>query len=329
MRRSIAIVLALVVLGAGAFIWRFAPRAVTVTGGQFPEELVYVRASDDVVNGGVMFRAPQTGSKPIAIVWMHGWGVNFYSPTYVNIGRRLAERGFTTIAINTRMHDIGTIEKEPFGKRVRGGGYWGVPSNETKDVAAWMDFVAQQGFTKVVLVGHSAGWATVRSYQAETQDHRVAGVVLASGQARRGSDDTDPGLVAQAAKLVADGRGEELLHLPNPSFPSYVSAATYLDVSKTRADMRDFFGEQTPNPGVTRIQCPILAFFGTRESDVGSEADLKVLKSSVERQARHPKVTTAVIAGADHMYTGEEAQVAQTIAAWAGQLPQLSANTNR
>ena len=68
-------------------------RRVTLSTGQFPEELVYVRSSDDVVNGGVMFKPPKDARKPVAIVWMRGWGVNFYSPTYVNIGRRLAEGG--------------------------------------------------------------------------------------------------------------------------------------------------------------------------------------------------------------------------------------------
>jgi pimeloyl-ACP methyl ester carboxylesterase len=247
---------------------------------------------------------------------MHGWGVNFYSPTYVNIGRRLAERGFTTVTINTRMHDIGTIEGFRFGKRVRGGGVWGVTSDEAKDVSAWMDFVERQGFSKVVLVGHSAGWATVRAYQADAQDPRVVGLVLASGQARGGSNATDPQLLTQATTLISDGRGEDLLRLPNRSFPSFVSAATYADLAKVPAEMLDFFGEHTQNPGVTRIQCPILAFFGTRESDVGTEADLAVLKSSVDRQRRHPKVTTATIGGADHMYTGEESQVAALIATW-------------
>jgi len=89
-----------------------------------------VRSSDDVVNGGAMFRPSKEAAKPIAIVWMHGWGVNFYSPIYVNIGRRLAERGFTTVAINTRMHDIGTIETYRFGKRIRGGGYWACPARK-------------------------------------------------------------------------------------------------------------------------------------------------------------------------------------------------------
>ena len=314
----VAVAVATGLAGAGLLIWKqLAPRPVTLTTGQFPEELVYVRSSDGVVNGGAMFKPPKNVAKSIAVVWMHGWGVNFYSPTYVMIGRHLAERGLTTITINTRMHDIGTIEGFRFGKRVRGGGYWGVPSDEVKDLAGWMDFVERQGFAKVVLVGHSAGWATVRAYQAEIQNPRVVGIVLASGQARGGSDATDSQLLAQANKLIADGRSEDLLRLPNPAFPSFVSAATYADIAKAPASMLDFFGERTPNPGVTRITCPILAFFGTRESDVGTEADLAVLKSSVDRQPKHPKVTTAMIGGADHMYTGEEAQVAQTIAAWA------------
>jgi pimeloyl-ACP methyl ester carboxylesterase len=321
MRRLVAIVAALLVLGAGVLVWqRYATRAITATSGKFPEELVYVQANDGIVNGGAMFRPPKESAKPIAIIWIHGWGANFYYPTYTMIARGLAERSFTSITVNTRMHDIGTIETWRFGKRVRGGGYWGVPSEEIKDVAAWMDFVEHQGFSKVVLVGHSAGWATVRSYQADTQDPRVAGLVLASGQARAGSNSLDPELVAQAAKLVADGRGEDLLRLPNRSFPSFVSAATYLDDSKALAEMLDFFGEHTTNPGVARIRCPILAF-GTRESDVGTEADLQVLKSSTARQPRRPaSVTTAMISGADHMYTGEEAQVAQTIATWADRL---------
>lgn len=314
-RGIVAIVAASLVSSVALVVWRFAPRSVTVTGGQFPEELVYVRSSDDVVNGGVMFKPASHVAKPVAIIWMHGWGVNFYSPTYVNVGRRLAERGFTTVAINTRMHDIGTIEKFG-GKRVRGGGYWGVPSDEIKDVTAWVDFVEHQGFSKLVLVGHSAGWATIRAYQATVQDSHVVGLVVASGQARAGIDESRPELVAEARKMIDEGRPEDLLRLPNPSFPSFVSAATYLDISKAPPDLLDFFGERTSNPGVSRIRCPILAFFGTRESDVGTEADLGALKSSVDRLPTHPKVTTAMIGGADHMYTGEESQVAQVIATW-------------
>jgi hypothetical protein len=97
--------------------------------GKFPEQLVYVRSADDVVDGGVLFTSTNSPSKPLAIIWVHGWGVNFYAPSYVGIGRALAERGFPTISVNTRMHDIGNVEKYTLlGKRVRGGGYWASPA---------------------------------------------------------------------------------------------------------------------------------------------------------------------------------------------------------
>jgi hypothetical protein len=156
----------------------------------------------------------------------------------------------------------------------------------------------------------------VRAYQAERQDRRVVGIVFASGQVQPASESADQKLVDQANRLVSDGNGEDLLRLPNPSFPSFISAATFLDDHNTPRDVGDFFGVQTENPAVTRVSCPILAFFGTR-GDVGTEADLEVLKASVERQRSGPRRVTAVmIEKADHMYTGEEQQVAQVVSGW-------------
>lgn len=153
---------ALVVAGAGALIWQqVGPRAVTVTVGQFPEQLVYVRSDDDIVNGGEMFAPSADSSGNIAIIWIHGWGANFYEPTYVMIARRLAERGLTTVVANTRMHDLGNVAGWQGDKRIRGGGYWGVASEQARDIAAWIDFAESHGFKDVVLVGHSAGWAAV------------------------------------------------------------------------------------------------------------------------------------------------------------------------
>jgi pimeloyl-ACP methyl ester carboxylesterase len=320
-RQLTAIAALLALLGITFVLWqRYGPRAVTVTAGKFPEELVYVRSKDDIINGGAIFTPPKNSAKPIAVIWIHGWGVNFYYPTYVMIGRALAERGYTCITANTRMHDLGNVTGWRGDKRIRGGGYWGVASEEVRDLAAWIDFVTDRGFQKVVLVGHSAGWAAVRLYQAEKLDPRVVGVVLASGAVRAETRPTDPEQLAQATRLMADGRGDDLVRDPKRSFPSFISAATFLDIANTPPEFKDFFGVQTPNPAVTRIYCPLLAFFGTRE-DVGTEADLKLLKSSIQRQPSGPsRVNTVMIQHADHMYTGEEAQVAQTIAQWADSL---------
>ncbi len=318
----ITIAAVLVLLGASYLLRQWwMPGAVDVTPGKFPEELVYARSEDDIFNGGAIFAPPKALAKPIAVIWIHGWGVNFYQPTYVMIGRALAERGYTCITANTRMHDIGFNIREQGGRRIRGGGYWGVTSEQARDLAAWIDFADGRGFSKVVLVGHSAGWAAVRQYQSERQDQRVAGVVLASGAIRADLSKPDAAMLAQATRLVADGHGDDLLRIPNRRFPSFISAATFLDIANTPPEQQDFFGVQTPNPGVTRIRCPLLAFFGTREPDIGGAADLELLTSAVRRQSGGPsRVKTVMIQHADHMYAGEEAQVAQTIAEWADTL---------
>src|SRR5262249_39670436 len=148
-------------------------------------------------------------------------------------------------------------------------------------------------------------------------DPRVVGVVLASGMVGADTFLPDPDLVAQAKRLVAEGRGEDLLRLPNSSFPSFVSAATYLDTASPPADQKDFFGVNFPEPGVKRLRCPILGFFGTR-GDVGGERDLEVLRNGVHKYSQLPaSVETVMIRNADHMYAGQEAQVAEVIAKWA------------
>jgi pimeloyl-ACP methyl ester carboxylesterase len=285
--------------------------------GKFPEQLVYVRSADDVVDGGILFTSTDSRSKPLAIIWVHGWGANFYTPSYVGIGRALAERGFPTISVNTRMHDIGNVEKYTLlGKRVRGGGYWGITSEDERDIAAWIDYAQQLGYSRVVLVGHSAGWASVAHYQADSQDRRVAGVVLASPGVGYSPQPDDPQLLAQAKKLVDEGAGDDLIRLPNRAYPSFVSAATQLDVANTPRQYKDFFGTQTPDAAITRVTCPVLAFYGSKD-DIGGEKDLALLTSSVRRLAHGPdRVDTAMIARGNHEYVGEETQVAQVITRW-------------
>jgi pimeloyl-ACP methyl ester carboxylesterase len=320
-RRLVATAVLVALLAIAFLLWRGSlPRPERMTVGKFPEQLVYVRSKDDVVDAGAIFTPPKDLAKPIAVIWIHGWGVNFYSPTYVAIGRALAECGYTTISGNTRMHDLGNVEAWRGEKRIRGGGYWGVESEEVRDLAAWIDFAEDRGFKKVVLVGHSAGWAAVRKYQAETQDERVVGVVLASGAVRAETRPTDPDQLAQATRMMAESRPDDLVRDPKRSFPSFISAATLMDIANTPPEFKDFFGMQTPNPAVTRIRCPLLAFFGTHD-DVGTAADLELLKSSIHRQSTGPnRVDTAMVDHADHMYQGEEAQVAQIIAKWADSL---------
>jgi pimeloyl-ACP methyl ester carboxylesterase len=320
-RRLTALVAVLALLGSVFFLRQGSIQAAgKETAGKFTEELVHVRSDDGFTHGGAIFAPPKESAKRAAVIWIHGSGVNFYYPTYVGICRSFAGRGYTCISVNTRMHDLGTIAGWQGEKRIRGGGYWGLNSEQDRDIAAWIDLAKDRGFSEIVLAGHSAGSTAARAYLADKQDRRVVGMVYASGAIRPIRRELDPDLLAQAKKLVADGRGEDLLRFPNRPSPAFVSAATYLDLAQVPPD-KDFFGVEKSNPGVARIRCPILAFYGTKEPDIGTPADLELLKTCVKRLPSGPaRVDTAVIENASHMYDGQEAQVAEVIAKWADSL---------
>ena len=300
--------------------WQFEKRKPLVQRASLPEEVVFVRSADDVVNGGVMFTPKKNDTKQAAIIWIHGWGVNFYSPTYITIGRALTARGFTCIVGNTRMHDLGNVEKYKWGKRVRGGGYWGVASDEVNDLAAWIDLAESQGFSQVILVGHSAGWAAVRRYQAEKQDKRVIGLVSASGSLYPDTRQVDSVQLEQALKMMDNDEPEDLIKDPKRSFPSFISAATFMDITNAPLEYKDFFGFSYTNPGITKIECPLLTFFGS-DDDVGNRAELEAVQSTMRKQPNLKcKVTTTIIENADHMYNGEEELVSEIIATWANDI---------
>ena len=230
----------------------------SLISSSLPEQIVFAPSDDNVLNSGVLFTPAGQTAKPIAIIWIHGWGANFYQPQYVLIGRALARRGVLTIVANTRMHDIANVQQYRDGRRIRGGGYWGIPSEQVKDIAGWISVLEKQGFNRVVLVGHSAGWAAVRAYQAERQDSRVVGLVLASGQIQPPQPDQQLLKQAEEARqFIKDGRGDDLLRIPNRSFPSFISAATFDDDFGTPAELVDFFGVRAATPAITRVSCPI------------------------------------------------------------------------
>jgi dienelactone hydrolase len=89
-----------------------------------------------------------------------------------------------------------------------------------------------------------------------------------------------------------------------------------MDIVNTPPEYKDFFGIKNDNAGVTKIHCPILAFYGSRD-DVGNETELERLKTSIKKRSEGPtSVTITMITSADHMYTGEEKQVANVITRW-------------
>jgi dienelactone hydrolase len=98
----------------------------------------------------------------------------------------------------------------------------------------------------------------------------------------------------------------------SPAGAGTLSAETYL--SWRHSDF-DTYGVDRADPPISRVRCPILALYGTDEAWVGGAEDLELIRRNATATAR---VDTQMIEGADHVYTGHEATVAQVIGAWLG-----------
>jgi pimeloyl-ACP methyl ester carboxylesterase len=189
------------------------------------------------------------------------------------------------------------------------------------DIGAWIDWTLGLGFERVVLLGHSFGGPKVVYYQAQRQDSRVVGIVCASpGSAHAGQPRfaVSPEVYDLAERMVAEGRGQDLLPWGTYGGVSNgaISAQTCLDWAPAHRAQGDVFGVFTEQPAIGRIRCPIFAFYGTDEADEGGPAELE----RIRRGATAANVETRMFAGADHLYTGHESEIADAVAAWLGTL---------
>lgn len=272
------------------------------------EQLVDATTEDGVLLDGAVIRPAGANVNPLGVVWTHGFTGVFNEPFLLKVGRALAGLGFTLVTGNNRGHNCGAMLARTNGQPLLAGGWWEQIEQSPYDVAAWIDFAAGLGFQRVALLGHSLGALKVPYYQAQRQDPRVAGVIVASPPLRAGnlSEQT----VGQAEALVAQGRGTELLPWGGPGGFSAMSAQTCLSWTRT---LPAVYREGAPHPAISQIRCPVFALYGSQEEQVGTAADLDTIRRAAHAAAR---VETRMVEGADHLYTGHETEVAAALAPW-------------
>jgi pimeloyl-ACP methyl ester carboxylesterase len=274
----------------------------------YRETILFTESEDGLGLTGLLIE-PSSGQGAPSLLWVHGNTGSFADWPYVQVGRAIAARGLPVLSVDTRGHHISASLYSEDGREVAGGSGWERLEDAPLDIGPWVEELARRGARRVVLAGHSQGAAKAVAYAAERADPRVAGLVLASPSLR---GHWPPELAAEAERLVAAGSPDTLLQ-PLRDAPWYQLSAANL-VSRERMLARTY-AAQDGAPLIGRVACPILAFFGTG-GDVGGEEDLALIRSSA-RAAR--RVDTALIPGADHVYTAVEDVVGTQIAAWAAE----------
>jgi pimeloyl-ACP methyl ester carboxylesterase len=281
------------------------------------EEIVWIKTEDGIQHDGVVIR-PTGTPNGTAVVWMHGFTGHFSEPHQIRIGRYLAERGYTFVSGDNRGHHFGADLGEWEGPFRIGGAWWELVSESSLDIKAWLDFASTTlAPQRLVLAGHSYGAVKVTWYQGERQDPRLAGLISASGPVRPPGQRPELGgePLALARRMVAEGRGLDLLPFGSTGRPGSLSAQTVVD----RADsLVDTYGMEGGDSPLGKVRCPLLAILGTKEPRIGAPEDLETLKRNARSSAR---ADTALIEGANHLYQGREEAVARVIYDWLGKLP--------
>ena len=284
----------------------------------FPAEIVRVDTADDITLTGMVIRPGGGTPRPLPIIWTHGYTGNFHEDTTCRMGPEFAARGFTVISGDGRGHDFGVVLRKR-GPEVRGqetwlgGAGWEKFSESVHDIDAWITFATTElGFPGVILLGHSYGGTKVVNYMGKRQDPRVRGLIAASPGPHLRDYEVWKDARPLALQMAAEGRGQQLM----PAAPGQhgISAAAFLD----RWDYNlDVFGAHTPNASITKVRCPFLVWYGTKETWL---ADPTVLEFIQKQATASSRVEAHVIAGADHWYQQTEQAVADIVAAWAESL---------
>lgn len=286
--------------------------------------LVETTTKDKLIHQGIFFKPSQPGKK--AILWVHGLASTFYSnvPLFTEFSKQCEKRGTGFASFNNRGHDIVTgIKKvDPSSDKgyTRIGGGAGIETfkDSVYDIEAGVAFLQDQGFSKVIVVGHSTGSNKTCYYAATQTNEDIEGFVLAGPV----SDLNAPGVdyagvtknIQKVKTYIKKGKGDVLLEgfYDLPLTPKrYVS----LFDETSNEDMFDYFGSgKKLKSFLSKIRKPLLIILGEKDEYLNKPAGnaLKIF----DRYTVSPKYQSVVIHDGLHSFNGKERQFVHTILQW-------------
>jgi pimeloyl-ACP methyl ester carboxylesterase len=270
----------------------------------FQTELCTFKTSDNERLHGLLF-TPQDTSLDLALVFVHGVAMNFYLPPLCIFGQELAARGLHSFVINTRGHDwisrAGNLAKF-------GGSAYETIEGCLPDLDGALDHLRERGYHRFVLIGHSLGAIKSIIYQGTKQRPDVVGIVSCSAPRQFYSERAarQPGfreLIDKAERLIAEGKGEELLSVGVGATPGIFTARTHVN-KYGRDDNNDC------RPYAKRLACPLLAIVGGAEPKFFFEYAQEIVAGA------GTDAECILVDGANHFYNRHTPEIIDIIYRW-------------
>jgi len=161
---------------------------------------------------------PRADERTAVDVWLclHGTGSNFYAAsTLAALAPKLQAAGVSVVRANTRGHDL--LATGPSSGRLQGAAFERI-DEAPLDLAAWVQFLVERGFSRIGILGHSLGAIKAIYTLAADAPASVTALVAVSPprlsysyfcqtpRAKRFRETFET-----ASQLVASGREDELL----------------------------------------------------------------------------------------------------------------------
>lgn len=267
--------------------------------------LCRVTTSDGLVLDGGLLQPPTPS--PLAYVFVHGTGSNFYAPGILEqLAERAMQSGHIAIRVNTRGHD-GAASIPGQSKSLKGGATFELVADCVHDINAWCDYLVRLGASRIVLVGHSMGGVKSIYSQAHSPHSAVCGIVCLSpprfchqhwmahpqGSAFREH-------FALASRLVVEQQPGALFECRQPT-PFVATAAGFIE--KYGPDDRyDFV------PLLGRVTVPALILLGDKTLTASPAFDTHPQEISRMRDAGVP-VTFQLVTGTDMNYSNRADEI--------------------
>lgn len=280
-------------------------------------KLVRISTSDGIYLHGYYVPSDE---KKVAVLNIHGMIGNFYEVNYVYaLADELEKSGVGFLTVNTRGNGKDTDFDTVDGKSKRIGSRYELLEEAHLDITGWINFLINEGYSKIVLMGHSAGTLKVIRYlfEGEFKD-KVSKIILlapidALGARIANGRGNITDFLNKAQEKVNEGKAEELVAPEFDhdilSYQNFISWYKQDDLGR----MFEFCNKNYDFPILKKIQIPVKILVGSKD-EFFHPGNPEHLEEAMEILLKNIANSSGkIINGADHCFVSHENELLNEI----------------
>jgi pimeloyl-ACP methyl ester carboxylesterase len=280
------------------------------------QKLVRINSIDGIEMVGLLYE-PEENSHKIAI-HVHGLCGNFYENRFIDtLAKEYTDKDISFLTFNNRgVNYISDLKKGNDSELI--GGCYERFKDSLLDIEGAVNFVKENGYTDIILEGHSYGCNKVSYYYNKKKDKCIRKIVLLAPcdipreSLKFLSKDEYEKAKEESTRLVNEGKEKELIDFSINS-NGVIAAGTYYNDFLPNGE-NDFIryndGINGKSEVFNSIDIPVLIIFGDEDQCVLTQ-DIDTINGYLNNNIKD--CTIKIIEGANHSYTDKYNELGEII----------------